>query len=731
MRLDLSALGGELALNQDGLLALLHRLPLEAAGVGVGLPVGVALAGLLFGLAALAGWRRGGTGGAVLRVLALAGVVLAGLPVRYVREETTPLADVAVVVVDDSPSVTRIPERLAQQEAVRQTVRTALAAFPDLEVREIRAGGSERDARLGETRLLAAWQQAVADIPRRRLAATFLLSDGQVHDAPAAPGPEWAAAGPFHLLLLGQPVAVDRWLEAGEVPAFGLVGKTVPLALTVHETPVTPRSGSGPDPDSGAEAVMVTVRQDGNLLEQRSVTVGQETTFQVPVPHAGPILLEADVTLRAGEMTPLNNRVALVVNGVRDRLRVLLISGEPHPGERVWRNLLKADPGVDLVHFTVLRPPEKHDATPLRDVSLIAFPTRELFEVKLREFDLVIFDRYRRRGLISNAYLENIVRYVEAGGALLEASGVVQPLSLGLFRTPLAGILPGVPDGEVVEGPFRPRLTREGRAHPVTRALPGAGPEAGDPTWGAWYSQMRVRPESGTVVMRGADDEPLLILNRVGKGRVAQLTSDQIWLWSRNFDGGGPHVALLRRLSHWLMKEPELEEDALQIQVDGSQITVFRQLPSGEGGPVGVTTPLGNTETLLLQPRSDGEGESGVWKATEAGLYRFRDGPRQAVAVVGMQNPPEMARLDATAQPLQPLLAATGGGVAVLAQTGVPELRQRSRDQTVFADAGWLGLRRNQETALAGVRETPLVPVSGLVLLAIVGLLWLWRRESR
>ena len=124
-----------------------------------------------------------------------------------------------------------------------------------------------------------------------------------------------------------------------------------------------------------------------------------------------------------GEIALQNNRTVIATEGIRDRLQVLLVSGEPHPGERTWRNLLKADASVDLVHFTILRPPEKQDGTPVKELSLIAFPTRELFVEKLSEFDLVIFDRYERRGILPTVYLNNVVDYVRAGGAVLVASG--------------------------------------------------------------------------------------------------------------------------------------------------------------------------------------------------------------------------------------------------------------------------------------------------------------------
>ena len=210
--------------------------------------------------------------------------------------------------------------------------------------------------------------------------------------------------------------------------------------------------------------VPVTLRQDGKLVHELTVRPGQATKVPFKLDKAGATMLEVEAATRPGELTNLNNRATLEVSGVRDRLRVLVVSGQPYPGLRVWRNLLKADPAVDLVHFTILRPPEKQDGTPIRELALIAFPSRELFEVKLKEFDLIIFDNYSRRGLLPMTYLENIARYVEEGGALLEAAGPQFAEPLSLYRTPLARVLPGRPDRRDVRARLPPDADRRRQA---------------------------------------------------------------------------------------------------------------------------------------------------------------------------------------------------------------------------------------------------------------------------
>ena len=305
----------------------------------------------------------------------------------------------------------------------------------------------------------------------------------------------------------------------------------------------------------------------------------------------------------------MNNRAVVSIDGVRDKLRVLLVSGEPHAGERTWRNLLKSDASVDLVHFTILRPPEKQDGTPINELSLIAFPTRELFQQKIDEFQLIIFDRYARQGVLPIIYFDNIARYVRNGGAVLVAAGPDYASSTSLWRTPLEVILPAEPSGQVTETPFRAQLSNVGKRHPVTRDLEGSASDP--PRWSRWFRVVDTKKAEGATVMQAADDKPLLVLSREGEGRIALLLSDHIWLWARGYEGGGPHLDLLRRLSHWLMKQPELEEEALRLSSHGRELSIERQSMADTIGEVTVTAPSGTTTTLTLQ-----SAQPGLWRGS-------------------------------------------------------------------------------------------------------------------
>ncbi len=688
----------------------------------------------LGGLAALAvlyaAWRRArGTG---LRALAIAVILglLANPSIKQERRE--PLTDVAVVVVDESPSQ-GIGQRRDQAEAALAHIRERLEKDKTIELRVVRAGkpralsdaarpGAETSVpRDRGTRLFEPLSRIMADIPPQRFAGAILITDGQVHDAPKE-AKELPFQGPLHGILTGTRNLRDRRLVVEKAAGFGIVGEQAVLTLRIIES------------GGGSGRARVTITRDGTEKRELDLATGFSHTLELSVAHAGPNVYEVAVEPAEGELTTANNRAAVVVNGVRDRLRVLLVSGLPHAGERVWRNLLKADPSVDLVHFTILRPPDKQDGTPVNELSLIAFPTRELFEEKLEDFHLIIFDRYHRRGVLPVNYLRNIVKYVQDGGAILEAGGPALATPLGLFRTPLRDILPLAPTSNVLKGGFRARITDVGRRHPVTANLPGShgrgtGPAASDPTWGRWFRLVEATPRRGVVVMQGHNDKPVLALDRVGKGRIAQLLTDQIWLWARGFEGGGPQAELLRRTAHWLMKEPDLEEEDLRAEIQGTRLTVTRRSLKKDESPVTLQTPGGETRPLALTDRGDGRA-TGALTISEPGLYRITDPARNKTvyAAAGTLNPLEFSDVVTSEKAIAPLAKATRGGV-VWAVDGQPDIRRPGPDRAL-AGRGWLGLRANGDYVVRGVDEIPLLPALLALAIALATLIAAWRREG-
>ena len=687
-------------------------------------PAIAGLAGLCVLVLAFGIWRR--ASGLAWRAAAVAILLAALVNPSLVEEKRAAQRDIAVIVVDRSPSQ-RIGERQRATEQALAALSDRLSRERDLDVRVVQAGKPQPGAGDDGTRLFTALTRALSDVPRQRLAAVVMITDGQVHDIPG--GDAKAAAetvgAPLHVLLSGKPDEGDRRLVVAQAPSFGLVGKEAQLKLRIEDLPGAP---SGRQDGVPGQAI-VTWRKDGEAPRQLSVPVGRDVPLSLAIDHGGSNIFELSVEAGPRELTLDNNHAVVVVNGVRDRLRVLLVSGEPHAGERVWRNILKSDPSVDLVHFTILRPPEKQDGTPIRELSLIAFPIRELFDVKLDEFDLIIFDRYSRRGVIPQAYLENVARYVRKGGAFLEAAGPNFGTPLSLSRTPLGTILPAEPTGNTYEEGFKPQLTDLGRRHPVTEGLPGAGAAGGEPSWGRWFRQVDSRVHHGVTVMSGDRGDPLLVLDRIGQGRVAQLLSDQMWFWARGFEGGGPQGELLRRLAYWLMKEPDLEENDLRAAVEGDRLIVTRQSLEPDDRPVTVTGPDGGSRSLTLTPESGGRS-SGTMPISEMGLYRVSDGTRTALAAAGPLNPIEFADVITTPEKLAPVVTATGGGVFWVGSGAMPEIRRVSADRAA-AGRNWMGFRANGDYTVTGFSETPLLPGIAALLLVVGGLIGAWRREGR
>ena len=684
------------------------------------LTVGSGIAILLAGLLA---WRR--SRGLVLRVLSMAAILAALANPTIKQELRQPLSNIVVVVTDRSASMTiaRRPDRVA---AALAGLDQKLSGIPNLEVRHIEAGRNTDGGDHG-TLLFADIARALADVPSDRLSGVVLLTDGQIEDVPKSPA-TIAAAAPLHALLIGAEGEFDRRIEVTKAPRYGLVGSETAAEIVVRS--------SGANEAANAPA-HITIKRESQPDLDIVAEIGESVRVPMFFPHAGTNITEVELAPVPGEISEANNRVVLPAEGVRQNLRVLLVSGEPHPGERTWRNLLKSDASVDLVHFTILRPPSKQDGTPINELSLITFPTRELFQEKIDDFDLIIFDRYASHGILPSIYIDNIARYVEnKGGAVLVAAGEDYATQASLFYTPLAEVLPAEPTGSVIEAPFKPQLTPLGRKHPVTSGLPGASGD--DPAWGRWFRTVDVTNATGSTVMSGANGKPLLVLDRRGKGRVALMLSDQAWLWARGFEGGGPYEPLLRRLAHWLMKEPDLEEEHLAARANGGKIIIERRTMGDIVPPSVLTAPSGERTTAEMTP----SGEPGIWRATvearEQGFYKVASGDLTAVALSGSQNSREMSELVTTAAKLQGLTEGTGGGEYWTASRpgAPPDDAQLPRVTLLNAahvlhGSAWLGLKDRDAHVVTSISAIPLA--TGLWALALlVGLMALaWWREGR
>jgi hypothetical protein len=686
----------------------LHFTPLLPAWLLIAFAV-VAFVAILLGALA----RRRGTW---MRAAGLALILLALGDPSLVREDRDPLKDVVAVVLDRSASQT-IDVRKGQTDKARAGIEAALNGLGNVEARIVDGGGA--DSGNDGTRLFASLNAALADVPSERVGGAILVTDGVVHDIPAHAGALGFNA-PLHVFVTGREGERDRRIELVEAPRFGLVGKDLSVGIRVQDT------GSN-------EPIPVRIRRDGVDIATARLRPGLLVRVPVLIEHGGPNVLEFEVAAAPDELTLLNNKAVLTVEGVRDKLKVLLVSGEPHAGERTWRNLLKSDANVDLVHFTILRPPEKQDGTPISELSLIAFPTSDLFGRRIKDFDLIIFDRYSSQTVLPAVYFENIVRYVREGGALLMAVGPDFSGTDGLYYSPLGKISPARPLS-ILEKPFRAQVSEDGRKHPVTRGLQGS--EVSPPQWSEWYRQVGAERLRGTAVMSGADNQPLLLLSREGKGRVGLMLSDQIWLWARGYQGGGPHLDLMRRMAHWLMKEPELEEEALRATARGREITIERQTLGTDAPLVLLTGPRGDERQVQLQ-----NAEAGLSRATvnveDFGLYRVNEGELSALVNVGPENPREFQDVVSTTEKLRAIAEATGGTVRRISSGKADEIDLprlvSMREANVYGGSDYVGVKRTNASVVTGIGVAPLALgfLGLLILLGSVIAGWLAEGRSR
>ena len=629
------------------------------------------------------------------------------------KKTSEPLPELIIAVIDNSPSMS-YGRRKSQAADALTALHEQINKRADLVLKTVHINGSGEDG----TKIFESLSLTTEE--KERLAGVFLISDGQIHDIPSTlEQTNLPKSIPLHLLLAGDPNKQDRRLVIDQAPAFGIIDQKI--NFTFHITDENTLRNSPP--------AKVIIRQNGAVIAELAVPIDQLYTQELVLENRGQTTFDITVEGLEDEITLLNNQASFETNGVRDRLKVLLISGEPHPGERAWRNILKADPSVDLIHFTILRHPAKQDGTPIRELSLIAFPIHELFEVKLADFDLIIFDQYQRQGFLPSHYLSNIVRYVEQGGALLEVGGPGYATPSSLYNTALGNLLPAEPLGTVSQNPFRPLITELGLRHPVTSRLPQANISIDEqPTWGRWFRQVDTDTLSGSTIMTGNREQPLLILDHYEKGRVAQITSDHIWLWGRSIEGGGPQTELIRRLVHWLMKEPELDEETLKATLSNNQLTITRQSLSITETPITIQKPSGDTFEATMSPEADGKSQL-ILSAPESGIYTISDGLNTIVSHQTLSGP-EHERVISDPTLLGPLVDESDGGIYPLLNSSLPNIKLVHGNGTLHGQ-NWAGLQARKAERITGDSRKALLPPWIFLTLLLLTAFGAWYREGR
>lgn len=647
-------------------------------------------------------WMRAGIGSII---------ALALINPEIVQETRETLPTEVVVVVDKSSSQT-LGDRAKVTEQVRERLSREIGAIGGVNIRYIEVDGKIAGAVQDGTNLFAAVQEGLSDVSRDRIGGIFMLTDGQVHDIPDKPE-SFVNGAPLHVLLSGKAGEVDRRIVIDQVPRFALINQEQSIKFRVLDDGV--KVGS-----SGR--VRVTLTSEGNVIGTRFVTPGQPVEMKVNIPRTGPNMIELKTDPLPGELTDVNNRMVASIEGIRETLNVLVISGAPNAGLRMWRDLFKADADSNLIHFTTMRSAAKLDDTPNEEFSLTPFPFDELFIDKINKFDLVVFDHFGNDGTMPDPYLKSVADYVKNGGSLLVVNGPDYAGEGSLYKSPLEPILPAAPSGQVTQIPYKPKLTEQGLRHPVTRGLSGA--DIKDPQWGSWFRIVDSNTPSGDIIMSGPNKEPLLILDHKDKGRVAMLMSDDAWLWAKGYDGGGPHTELLRRISHWLMKSPALEEEALHLSKQDDKIIVEQQTMANQSTSVTFRTPSG--KIIPLKPEAS---VPGLWKNTvpisEFGLYSAEQTgkhPAKAFINVGPANPKEFSYTISTPEIMTPIVRAAGGKIARMENSSgeikVPSVKARRTGENM-AGEDEMGIRMTDVSVLKGVEHTSILPPWALMLLTM------------
>ncbi len=697
----INPLGSHVPLNTDILIAMIAGLGILSAAAGAyGARKGVK-----------GSWLRAGAGGII---------ALALLNPEILREDREKLPTVVLKVVDRSAS-NQLDGRDKTTQAASDALDKSLSALPGVEVRTIDITGTNKDgAALDGTNPFTAVNN-LTDLPRDQLGAVIMLTDGQIHDVPVATD-ALGKGVPLHVLVSGRENEVDRRIVVDSAPHFGLVNKKQDITFHVED-----QGAKGP-----SAPVTVTVSSEGHILSTQQVTPGQPVKMTVDIPHAGPNIIEFKTEPLKGELTPVNNQTVATIEGIREQLNVMLITGKPNPDTRLFREMIRSNPDDNLIHFMIQRLPTQLDDTPDSEMALAPFPFDEVFEDKLSKFNLIIFDNFDDQGVVLADYLENISKFVKNGGAVLVVAGDEFDGPNSLKNTPLGAILPVQPGAQADKGDFTPQLTDLGRRHPVTRDLDPSGDK--QPHWGPWSLLTETGQPTGEVVMEGPNKKPLLVLANVGKGRVAVLASSSLNLWKNGYQGsgeyaGGPYGEIIRNISGWLMKDPALEEEALRMAQQDGKLVIERQTVEEKTTPITIHTPSG--QTMTIDPVQVGPG---LWRATEPlnelGLYKAEQGGKHPVSTfinIGPVNPKEFVNTISSTEIVRNFTRGTGGSVSRMGETPqtlkLPRIEQLDAKQAANGAAGpdWIGIHMRDASNLKDTNRTPIIP-PWLALVMAVGL---------
>ncbi len=644
--------------------------------------------------------------GNIFRATLICLIILSIANPTMVSENRENIPDTVALILDLSPSQ-NINNRKSLAQSSYNSIKTELEKINNLDIRLKTINGKKG------SKLFEPLASMVGDISSDRVAGAIIITDGQIEDAPSILE-NYNFKAPVNIILTGEKEEKDRRLIIESSPRFGIVGEEIKIDIKVEDI-----SANTPN-------ALVTINMNDEIEQSRSIPIGEVVTITMPLERAGITSLNIEVEPGKEELTLQNNKSVIEINAIRERLKVMLVSGEPNMGLRSWRNLLNSDPSVDLVHFTILRPPNKQDLTPVGELSLIPFPSRELFQANLNDFDLIIFDQYHLRGILPQFYLKNVVEYVVNGGALLDASGPEYAGPYSLSLSPLQNILPTEPTGDIIVQEFIPIMTKDGERHPVTANLK----DDINSNWGPWYRMVEGLTIAGDVLLEGPDARPLLVLNRVGQGRVAQILSDQSWVWTKSGVNKGPQADLLRRLVHWLMKEPELEENELSAKIDNDTILITKNSLNLDKKPIISTSPDNIKEEIVLEDIGRGK-QIGKILSPKEGTWKFSSGNSQISLIVGNSNSSEYLDVRATDNIVKPIVSYTSGSINwVNNEKNIPKIKQIQKNKLTDNSKN-IQLIKNEKYYVKNIQQSSLTPWYFVLIFSLILLFLSWYRETK
>ena len=643
--------------------------------------------------------------GNIFRAILLFLIILSISNPTIISENRENIPDTVAVVLDLSPSQ-NINNRKDIAQKTYNNIKNELEKINNLDVR-LKTINGERGSKIFEP-----LNSMIGDVPAERLAGAIIITDGQISDTPTLLD-NFNFKSPINVLLTGNKEEKDRRLIIESSPRFGIVGEEINIDIKVEDI-----SASNPN-------ALVSINMNDEIEQSRSIPIGEIVTITMPLERAGITSLNIEVEAGKEELTLQNNKAVVEINAIRERLKVMLVSGEPNMGLRSWRNLLNSDPSVDLIHFTILRPPNKQDLTPVGELSLIPFPSRELFQANLNDFDLIIFDQYHLRGILPQFYLKNVVEYVVNGGALLDASGPSYAGPYSLSLSPLQNILPTEPTGDVVLQEFIPIMTDYGERHPVTADLK----DNTSNNWGPWYRMVEGITVAGDVLLEGPESRPLLVLNRVGQGRVAQILSDQSWVWTKPGSNKGPQADLLRRLVHWLMKEPELEENELSARMDDNTILITKNSLILDNKPIISISPDNTKTEIILEDIGKGK-QIGKILSPQEGIWKFSSGNSKISLIVGNSNSSEYLDVRTTDNIVKPIVEFTSGSINWVNNENLPKIRHLPKSK-IAENNKHIKLVKNEKYFVKSLQQSTLTPWYLVLILSLILLFLSWYRETK